>query len=978
MQNKDMNALQELKAYRLERQEKIADLNSEGYLLTHKKTGAKIMLLSNDEENKVFCIGFRTPVSDSTGVPHITEHSVLCGSKRFPAKDPFVELAKGSLNTFLNAMTYPDKTVYPVASCNDADFKNLMHVYLDAVFYPNIYSRKQIFMQEGWHYEIEDKNDPVTINGVVYNEMRGVFSSADDLLDRKIMEVLFPDTTYFFESGGDPQVIPDLTYEDFLDFHKRYYHPSNSYIYMYGNMDMDERLDFLDREYLSKFDALQIDSSIGLQKAFSEPVIRSFPYSVTEEEGVKDKTHLSYTSVIDTSLDKNLYVAFQIIEYALLLAPGAVLNQALLDAGIAKDVQGSYECSTYQPYFSVVAKNSNRECLDRFRDTIMKVYRDVSENGFDKQALRAAINFYEFRYREADFGHYPKGLMYGLQSFDSWLYDENEPFMHIAQNDTFAFLKSQVDTGYFEGLVKKYLLENTHAAFVIVEPEIGLSAKLDAELAKKLEAYKNSLSEEEIEELIERTKALHQYQEEPSTREELESIPLLKISDIKKEAQPFINARDEIDKVTVLTHDVFTNGIGYLTLLFDVTGIGEEDLPYLALLSDLLGLIDTAHYKYADLFNIVNINTGGITFGTPSYVDHRNDEAMLFFEVRSKVLYDKLPFAFEMIEEVLFASDFSDKKRIRELIGMLKSRLEDAMPSSGHVTASNRALSYCSMAQRVKENLSGINFYRFITELERDFDNRYEKLVRKLQELIGKTFTKDHLLVDYTSEKEQVENLKEQAKAFIGKLKPEGFINKPFNLKAESVNEGFKTSSKVQYVAMAGNFREAGLQFTGALLILRVLLGYDYLWNNVRVLGGAYGCMSSFRRSGGAFFTSYRDPNLKKTVDVYKKAAEYVRNWKPEERDLTKCIIGTMSDVDTPMTPQQKGSRSLGAYLTGRSDEDEQRERDQILNATASDINALSAYIDAIISQDHLCVVGGEEKIKEAEDLFDRVENLIN
>ncbi|MBP5385665.1 MAG: insulinase family protein [Lachnospiraceae bacterium] len=969
--------IEELKTYHIERKEQIPDLNSTGYLLTHNKTGAKVLVLENDDENKVFGIAFRTPPSDSTGVPHIMEHSVLCGSKAFPAKEPFVELAKGSLNTFLNAMTYSDKTVYPVASCNDQDFRNLMHVYLDAVFYPNIYEREQIFKQEGWHYEINNVKEPITINGVVYNEMRGVFSSADDLLDRKIMEVMFPDTAYFHESGGDPQVIPDLTYEQFLDFHRRYYHPSNSYIYLYGNADMAERLTFLDEEYLSRFDKLEIDSSIGLQKPFTEPLTRTFPYSVTEEESIKDKTYLSYTSVIDTVLDRNLYIAFQIIEYALLLAPGAVLNQALLDAGIAKDVQGSYECSTLQPYFTVIAKNSEKEKLQPFLDTVKRIYREVAENGFDKQALLAAINFYEFRYREADFGFYPKGLMYGLQAFDSWLYDENEPFMHIAQNDTYTFLRSQVDTGYFEGLVKKYLLDNPHAAAIVVEPERGLSARLDAELAEKLAAYKESLSDEELEALVEDTKALHRYQEEGSTDEEIASIPLLKVSDIKKEAEPFNNRIDRIDGVTVLTHDIFTNGIGYLTLRFDVTGMEAEDIPYLSLLSNILGLIDTKNYKYAELFNVININTGGITFSSPCSVHRVTNEVNLGFEVRAKVLYDKLPFAFQMIREVLFTSDFSDKKRIRELISMLKSRMEESMPSGGHATASGRALASCSIAARIREYLSGISFYRFVADIEENFDARYDETVRRMQEVLKQSFCQNHLLVDYTAQKDHMEAMMQEAEAFIASIPEKGFENKPFEIEVDPVNEGFKTSSKVQYVAMAGSYSDAGT-YTGALRILKTLLGYDYLWNNVRVKGGAYGCMSSFGKTGPSYFTSYRDPNLKKTLDIYRQASDFVRNYQPAERDLTKLIIGTISDMDTPLTPLLKGLRSLSAYITGETDEDAQRERDEVLHATGSDIRKLADYLDAIVSQEHICVVGGEEQIEEAKEIFDRVENLID
>ncbi len=970
--------IKDVKAYKIEREEQIPDINSKGYLLTHIKTGAKVLVLENDDENKVFCIGFRTPPSDSTGVPHIMEHSVLCGSKAFPAKDPFVELAKGSLNTFLNAMTYSDKTVYPIASCNDTDFKNLMHVYLDAVFHPNIYSRKQIFEQEGWHYEIEDEQDPVTINGVVYNEMRGVFSSADDILERKIMEALFPDTAYVHESGGDPLMIPKLTYEEFLDFHRRYYHPSNSSLYLYGNADMAERLTFLDEAYLGQYDALSIDSAIMPQKAFDQPVTRTFPYSVTEEEPLTDKTHLSYSSVIGTSLDRNLYIAFQVIEYALLLAPGAVLNQALLDTGIAKDVQGSYECSIFQPYFSVVAKNSNKESLPVFLDTIQKVYREVAEQGFDKQALKAAINFYEFRYREADFGFYPKGLMYGLQSFDSWLYDANEPFMHIAQNDTFAFLKSQVDTGYFEDLVRKYLLDNPHSAIVIVEPERGLTAKLDAKLAKELEEYKASLSEADVKALVENTKALHLYQEEPSTKEELESIPLLKISDIKKEAQPFINDVDQVNGVTLITHDIFTNGIGYLGMNFNITGMDEEMLSYLSLATSILGMIDTANYKYADLFNIININSGGITFGMPGCTHSVTKEASLYFEVRAKVLYEQLPFAFGMIREVLFSSDFSDRKRIHELISMMKSRMEESMPSSGHMTASGRALSYCSTYDAIRDIVGGITFYRFIRRIDAEFDERFEEIVAKMQESLKQTFSKDHLLVDYTAGADQKDAIKKEVKAFIETLPENGFKNKPFAFDRTPQNEGFKTSSKVQYVALAGNFAKAGLPYTGALRLLKVLLGYDYLWNNVRVKGGAYGCMSSFKKSGAAFFTSYRDPNLEKTIEVYKKAADYIRNYVATERDMTKTIIGTVSDLDTPLTPKIKGIRSLVAYLSGDTFEEEQRERDQVLNATQEDIRSPADYIDVIISQAHLCVVGGEEKIEEAKDLFDKVENLIS
>ena len=447
--------LNNLAAYELISTTDLKDIKSTGYLLKHKKTGARVVCIENDDENKVFYIGFRTPPEDSTGAPHIIEHSVLCGSKKYPAKDPFVELAKGSLNTFLNAMTYPDKTVYPVASCNDQDFRNLCDVYLDAVFHPNIYEREQIFAQEGWHYEIEDVDAPITINGVVYSEMKGAFSSPDDMLDRAIFDSLFPDTCYGVESGGDPDVIPELTYRQFLDFHGRYYHPSNSYIYLYGDVDFEEQLDHIDRAYLSEYDRLEIDSSVKEQKPFDaiREIVKDYP--ITNDEPEEQNTYMSYNVVLPAGSDIRLDLAFSVIEYALLSSPGAVLKQALLDAGICKDVQSTYENGVYQPYFSVIVKNSDIGDKDKFLGVIREVLEKTVKEGFDKKALLAAINLFEFRFREADFGHYPKGLMYGLNALDSWLYDDDEPFVNLMPLETFEYFRKAAETHYFEDLVKK-------------------------------------------------------------------------------------------------------------------------------------------------------------------------------------------------------------------------------------------------------------------------------------------------------------------------------------------------------------------------------------------------------------------------------------------------------------------------------------------------------------------------------------------
>jgi len=967
-----------LKAYKIIEERDVADLNSKGYILEHIKTGARVLLLSNDDENKVFTIGFRTPASNSTGVPHIMEHSVLCGSKKFPAKDPFVELAKGSLNTFLNAMTYPDKTVYPVASCNDKDFQNLLDVYLDAVFYPNIYERQQIFKQEGWHYELESKEDEIIINGVVYNEMKGVFSSADDMLEREIMNSLFPDTTYSYESGGDPEVIPELSYQEFLDFHRKYYHPSNSYIYLYGDMDMAEKLDYIDREYLSKFDKLEIDSKIEVQKAFDEAKYSEISYSITNEEPIEDNTYLSYNTVIDTTLNKELYVAFQVIEYALLLAPGAILNQTLLDRGIGKDIEGSYECGTLQPYFSVIAKNSNISQLEEFKSTIKEVLKDVSENGFDKKSLLAAINYYEFKYREADFGSYPKGLMYGLQSFDSWLYDDAAPFMHIEQNETFKFLREQIDNNYFEDLVAKYLLNNNHASIVLVKPERGLTLKMDNELKEKLKAYKASLSADEVNQIVEDTKALKKYQEEASTKEELDSLPHLKIGDIKKEVQPFVYEEHKLGDTVILTQDIFTNGIGYLSLGFDITNISYDLFPYVGILKNILGLISTENYSYSELFNEININTGGITFGTSRYADaNDSNKFKMMFEIRAKVKFEQLSFAFKMIDEVLFKSDFSDTKRIKELLFMLKSRLQASLPASGHTTAALRALSYSSKKALIGEKMGGVDFYHTIDELCNDFDSKKDELIEKLKILMSQIFTKEGLFADYTAAKSEYPLLEKEIAAFITKLYDKKNSEKIVAVECEKKNEGLKTASKVQYVAVAGNFKKDGLPYTGSLRVLKTMMAYDYLWINVRVKGGAYGCMNSYNKSGDSYLVSYRDPNLEKTLEIYKGAVKYLEEFDTDERDMTKYIIGTIAEMDTPLTPSAKGVRSMSAYLTGDSIENAQRERDEVLSTDVSAIRALSRYIESILKQNNICVVGSEEKIENSKDIFGVVSNLL-
>ena len=967
-------SMKDLQAYEVQKEEDLKGIKAKGYLLRHRKSGARVVYIENDDNNKVFSIGFRTPPSDSTGVPHIMEHSVLCGSRNFPAKDPFVELVKGSLNTFLNAMTYPDKTVYPVASCNDQDFQNLMHVYMDAVFYPNIYEHEEIFRQEGWSYQLDSAEDKLKYNGVVYNEMKGAFSSPEGVLDRVILNTLFPDTSYANESGGDPEVIPELTYEQFLDFHRKYYHPSNSYIYLYGDMDIEEKLHWLDQEYLGKYDREPVDSRIRFQEPFAEMQEKVIPYSIASEESEEDNTYLSYNKVVGTSLDKELYLAFQILDYALLSAPGAPLKKALTDAGIGKDIMGSYDNGIYQPIFSVIAKNANEEQKEEFIQVIEDVLRASVKNGIDTKAIEAGINYYEFRYREADFGNYPKGLMYGLQMMDSWLYDEEKPFIHIEALDTFKFLKKQIGTGYYEELIQKYLLDNPHGAIVIVTPEKGRTARMEAELEEKLQKYKESLTAEEVEAFVQKTQALEAYQSEPESEENLEKIPVLKREDISREIEPIINEEMTLAGVPVIFHEIETNGIGYVDVLFDMSLVEEQDLLYVGILQSVLGIIDTKRYDYGTLFNEINVNTGGISTSLELYNDVTNIREKAFkatFEIKGKALYGKLPVAFDMMREILMESKLNDGKRIREILAMLKSRLLMKFQSSGHVTAVLRAQSYASPAAKLKDMTNGIAFYETVSYIEEHFEEEKGKLVENLKNLARQLFRADNMMLSYTAAREGLEGLEEMVEKLKNSLHTRtAEEDKRCVIHCEKKNEGFKTASKVQYVAKAGNFIDLGVAYTGALQILKVIMSYDYLWQNIRVKGGAYGCMSNFNRIGEGYFVSYRDPNLKRTLDVYDGVVDYLKNFTVSERDMTKYIIGTMSGIDQPMTPASKGERSMNLYMNKVSAEMIREERNQILDAEQDDIRALYKVAEAVLQADQMCVIGGEDKIEEEKELF--------
>ena len=1006
--------LSKLAAYELVKQENIPDIQSMGYLLRHRKSGARVLLLENEDENKVFNITFRTTPTNSTGVAHIMEHTVLCGSRKFPSKDPFVELVKGSMNTFLNAMTYSDKTMFPVASCNDRDFANLMDVYLDAVFFPNIYKKEEIFRQEGWHYQLENPEDEIVYNGVVYNEMKGALSSPDDVLEREILSSLFPDNTYFFESGGDPQFIPDLTYEEYLDFHRTYYHPSNSYIYLYGNMDFEERLDWMDKEYLSGFDVREVHSQIALQKPFDAMRTLHKTYPIGSEGEEEDQTYLSWNAVVGTSLDTKLAGAFAVLEYVLLGAPGAPLKQALLDAGIGMDIQSSYDSGIAQPVFSIIARNANGSDADRFVELIRTTLEDLAGKGLDENAIRAAINMQEFRFREADFGSFPKGLMYGIDVFDTWLYDEDHPFDYLKQLEDYDFLKAKIGTGYYEDLIRQWLLGNPHASLLVLSPERGLTTRMEHKVREKLDAYKASLSSDQIGQLVEKTRALRAFQETPSTQEELEAIPVLSREDLKKEAQPLKNTIRFADGAWIVHHAYKTNGIAYLRLMFDASGVAPEDLPYLSLLKSVIGFVDTEHYSYTDLFNEINMRTGGISVGLTTVPDQKDtDLTYLALSVSMRTLYDTIGFCFDMTREMLFTSRLDQEKRLQEILRMLVSGIGNRLAESGSTTAANRSQAGFSSSAFINEWTGNVAYFDVMKDLEKHFDEKKEEITAGLRRVLGQVLGHGRMLVSYVGDEEQIGQIRQGISGLMAMIHRDKDVTSGAgqstgsaaeeNGAAEDVSgkseaqkeeaarsmirpyptgkltgkkEGLTTPGKVQYVARCGNFVKAGFAFNGALRVLRTIMSYEYLWSNVRVVGGAYGCSANFSRNGDTSFTSYRDPQLRKTIEVFEGIPAYVENFEVSERDMTKYVIGTISTMDTPLTPAILGYRDLLAFLGHVSFEQIQKERDQVLQAGQEDIRALAPITKAVLEQDQLCVVGNEDRLASDRELFDELKEL--
>ena len=953
----------------------VEEIKSDAYIMEHIKSGARLLYLANADDNKVFSISFRTPPADDTGVAHILEHSSLCGSRKYHLKEPFVDLVKGSLNTFLNAMTYGDKTVYPVASRNDKDFHNLMDVYLDAVFYPLIYENKYTLRQEGWHYNIDSLDGALSYNGVVYNEMKGVYSSPDAYLENEAMKALFPDTCYRFESGGYPDAIPQLTQEAFLSFHKTYYSPENSFIYLYGDMDIAATLAYLDEEYLSNFTKTgEVHSEIAEQAALERTAEVEATYPIDKGEDCADKTYHELSIVTGKATDVKTTMALQMLKSVLLDSESSPLRRALLDAGVGQNISGSFSTSMLQPVFSIRVSGSEKEQRDKFISVIYKTLQELTINGIDKKLLEATLNSAEFKLRESDFGAYPKGLIIGLGVMDSWLYDGN-PIDGLCYNKYLAELRQGLENGYFESLIENYLLDNTHKVIVTLLPQPGKEEAEQEAAAKRMAELKASMSTAELQKYIDECAELHRLQATPDSEEARASIPLLKRSDIRQQVEHIEQEEEKQGKSTLLYIPANTNKIAYTSFYFDITNIPARDLPLCYLLTDIMGKFDTKRYSYQELATNAIMYTGGIAFNVRAVSAAEDADAYhIYFSVKGKCLVNKLPQMLDLLQAIALESKLTDVKRFQELVAELKTDWDNNFFTRGQTVAMSRLYSYCSGGARVNEQ-DEFSYYQFLKRLVENFDVEAPQLLERLAKLMQRFYQRSSFLLSYCCEREDREVVKKQCRDFLAKLPEAETEGQPEQLPVAVTNEAITTAGKVQYVAAGGSFAKYGHKYVGAMAVLETILRYEYLWTKIRIQGGAYGATARFELNGLGVFASYRDPQLEKSLQAYKDLAAWLKAVEFPERELNKYVIGTISGMDTPLTNTMRIDKASTQYLKQVSEALRQRIRDEVINVTNEDLQKLGQVVEDMLSDGLICVVGGKQPIEANKELFTKIIN---
>ncbi|MFZ0944103.1 MAG: insulinase family protein [Syntrophobacteraceae bacterium] len=933
----------------------------------HILTGAEVLSIINEDDNKVFGICFRTPPSDSTGVAHILEHSVLCGSRKYPVKEPFVELMKGSLKTFLNAFTYPDKTCYPVASQNAQDFYNLIDVYLDAVFYPRL--TPFVLQQEGWHYELSDPDGPLAIKGVVYSEMKGVYSSPDTLLSEVSQQSLFPDTTYGLDSGGDPMVIPSLTFEQFKSFHDKFYHPSNARIYFYGNDDPDRRLEII-QEYLKDFSRAEFESAVPLQplKAMPSRIVRSF--AAGPEEAVTDglKCMLTVNWLLPEVTDATLNLAFQILEYVLTGMPGSPLKKALIESGLGEDIAGGgLETELRQLYFSIGLKGTRAEDAGKVENVIFETLSALAVDGIDPATIEAGVNTIEFRLRENNNGSFPQGLAVMLRALSTWLYETDPTCLPAFESPLDQVKEALKSGGFLEGLIRLYLLDNLHRTVVLLRPEPGLAEKEIKEESKKLEGIKRSFSADEIQRLIENAKTLQRLQSSPDPPEALATIPVLRISDLDRRNKIIPTKPAPVDGVAGFYHDLFTSGITYLDIGFNLQVLPQEYLPYVPLFGRALFEMGTDFQDFVSLSQKISRKTGGIRPEVFSSAVIGDSAPATWLFLRGKSMSPHIGELADILSEVLSAVKLDDRERFRQIVLSEKARQERKIVPNGHQVINERIRAHFNQADWVRELTGGISYFVFLGQLAGEIDENWGKVVSDLEEVRRLLANRSAMAFNLTAERKDFQSIEPHVRQFLGSLPDRTTEIQTWQPRLFPQFEGIMVPSQVNYVGKGADLYREGYQLHGSSKVIFGYLRTSWLWEKVRVQGGAYGGFCLFDRMSGVFtFLSYRDPNLLKTIENFDGTAQFLRSANLPDDEVRKAIIGAIGDLDSYMLPDMKGYVSMLRHLTGESEEERQKMRDQVLGTTAKDFRDFAEILDKVNRDGIVKVLGSQAAIESA------------
>lgn len=961
--------------FTLKKKKFVKEVNANCLLFEHDKSGARLLKIAADDANKTFSIAFKTVPESDAGTPHIMEHSVLNGSKNFPVKSPFDVLAKGSLNTFLNAMTGSDITIYPVASMNDKDYFNLMHVYLDAVLNPLIYDDPRILNQEGWHHELTDAESPVVYKGVVYNEMKGAFSNPLRELGYQIDKNLFPDNGYGLSSGGYPSAIPTLTHDAFLDFHRKYYHPSNSYIYLYGDADLDQELEFIDKEYLSNYERSDAKAFFPLQQPFDAMKKVTAYYSMAEDADTQDQTYLAVNYVCGLNTDQKLVTALDVLSDVLVNQEAGPIRLALQEAGIGKDARAAVD-PMKQNVFQIRVQNANPEDTEKFLDIVNSTLKDVIKNGLDMEAVEGTLNRFEFRLREGNDAQ--KGLSYNFQAMNGWFFAEN-PFLSLEWETSLADLKKGIENDYLESVLQEYLLDNRHALLLTLVPKPGLEKEINQKTDDELAEFKDGLSDDEKQNLITQTQELIEYQKREDTPEALATIPMLELKDINPKAEWYQIEEKKLGDIPLLYYDAFTNNVVYTKLNFDMRVLPEELLPYAALLAEVFGSLNTDNYSYGDLDKQLNLHTGGFSTFLNTYLENQDDNKLLpVFVVQAKAMNGKVDKMLELMGEIVNNSKINDKDRLQAVLTRHQSRLDSRVKSNGLDVARKRMRSYYSQEGQFNEVTSGIEYYWFVTDLVNSFDDNYESIVKNLQKTAELLVNQKNLVVSVTCSKDDIKAVSGSMKKFVKVFPVEKVEAQQWTFTEDKKNEGLLAASKVQYVLQGYNFKKLGYEWDGKMRVLNQILSRDWLTNQVRVIGGAYGGFSGIQPNGDMYFGSYRDPNLAETLENYQGTVEYLQNFEADEETMTRYIIGTIARLDQPLTPSQKGNVALQYYFEKSTPEQKQRDREAVLSTTAEDVKSFQKMIADFLEQNTYCVYGNEEKVQENKALFKEVKATTN